>query len=372
MARLPLHFVRCPACGHVWNRAFFPDAIPYSEQPNRMFNSGMRWQRHIARLVEATLAQLPPEPTVIEIGCGCGHFLHALAQRWPGRYIGFDPNGSASGDFTFHCRLFDPWQDVPVFAPHLVIMRHVLEHFQEPAMFLHRMAWAAHSVPHAVRMLIEVPCIDRVLTTGRLADLFYEHPQQFTTSSFSQLLGACGEVEELQRAYDGEVLVGLVRLQVPEVLRDRAQASACFAAQSQAARTTIAQQLDDLVRSGARVAIWGGTGKAAAFMHHFDVDAQRFALVVDSDIQKVGTYVPGTGQRIQFRDVLKTMTVDVLIIPTQWRAWDILAEMEREGIVASRILIEHEGRLIDFLRDPHPYRPSTETSVPCRPEVCPS
>jgi hypothetical protein len=104
------------------------------------------------------------------------------------------------------------------------------------------------------------------------------------------------------------------------------------------------------------VAIWGGTGKSAACMHHFGVDAARFPLVVDSDPDKVGTFVPGTGQRILFRDALKGMSVDVVIIPTQWRAKDIIAEMAREGIAAGKVLIEHGGRLIDFALEAHPYR----------------
>jgi hypothetical protein len=111
-----------------------------------------------------------------------------------------------------------------------------------------------------------------------------------------------------------------------------------------------------LAKSGGIVAIWGGTGKAAAFIHQFDADASRFPLVVDSDSGKAGTFVPGIGQEIVHRDALKGMTIDAIIIPTQWRAMDIAAEMQREGIRPRKILIEHEGRLIDFLGDEHPYR----------------
>ncbi len=113
--------------------------------------------------------------------------------------------------------------------------------------------------------------------------------------------------------------------------------------------------MDALAASGDRVAIWGGTGKAAAFIHQFGADAARFPLVVDSDPDKAGTFVPGTGQEIVFRDVLRTSPVDVVIIPTQWRAKDIVAEMEREGIRPLKVLIEHGGQLVDFMADEHPY-----------------
>lgn len=73
-------------------------------------------------------------------------------------------------------------------------------------------------------------------------------------------------------------------------------------------------------------------------MHRFGVDATRFPLVVDSDPDKVGTFVPGTGQRIVFRDALKGMSVELVIIPSHWRAKDITAEMAREGIVPGTVV----------------------------------
>lgn len=133
------------------------------------------------------------------------------------------------------------------------------------------------------------------------------------------------------------------------------------------ARAVIRAQLADLHASGRRVAIWGGTGKSAAFMNRHGVDAERFPTVVDSDPAKVGTHVPGTGQQIRFRDWLLDHPVDVVLIPPQWRARDIMEEMARHGIRCEAVLIEHGGRLIDFVRDDHPYQrpaPTPETAAP--------
>jgi hypothetical protein len=106
------------------------------------------------------------------------------------------------------------------------------------------------------------------------------------------------------------------------------------------------------------VAVWGGTGKSAAFMGRYGVDAGRVPIVVDSDAGKAGTFVPGTGQDIRPSLWLKDHPVEVIIIPPQWRAADILGEIERNGITYETILIEHGGRLIDFVHDEHPYRAS--------------
>jgi SAM-dependent methyltransferase len=360
MTRYEQDFVQCPACTHVWNRAFRYEDVPYQRNPNRMFNKGALWKGHLATSGETLLARLPQRPTVVEIGCGEGHFIRGIAQRCNGggRFVGFDPNTSAeSGNgIEFHARLFDPLVDMPAMAPDAILIRHCLEHLTDPAALVEALAWGATRLGKACLLFVESPCIDRVFKTRRLADFYFEHVSQFTTESFRTLLARGGDLFEVAHGYDGEVIYALVRLGVPAAARDRAEAAAAFLAASEESRDVISAQLDALAAQGARVAIWGGTGKGAAFMQQFGADADRFPLVVDSDAGKAGTHVPGLGQRIEFRDVLKDAPVDVLIIPTQWRARDIVGEMEAEGIRAGRILIEHEGRLIDFLADPHPYR----------------
>ena len=218
------------------------------------------------------------------------------------------------------------------------------------------MAWGAASLSKPCWLFAEVPCIDRAIETGRLVDFFYEHPSQFTTSSFKALLERAGEIVELAHGYDQEVVYALVRLGVPAAPTQRVAQAANFHSQANAYRSAIRAQLSELAASGKKFAIWGGTGKAAAFINQYGADAQRFPLVVDSDPDKSGTFVPGTGQEIVFRDILKTQPADVVIIPTQWRARDIVAEMTREGIVPALVLIEHQGRLIDFMDGDHPYR----------------
>jgi len=101
--------------------------------------------------------------------------------------------------------------------------------------------------------------------------------------------------------------------------------------------------------------VWGGTGKSAAFINRYSLDRERFPIVVDSDAAKVGTFVPGTGQEIRSRDWMIKHPDAVVIIPPQWRALDIVLEMEAAGIAFKRVLIEHEGALIDYFADAHPY-----------------
>lgn len=306
------------------------------------------------------VSMLPSNPTVIDIGCGEGHFVRGIAQAMngEGRFLGFDPNATPESGVgvEFHARYFDPIQDILALAPDLLIMRHVLEHLTDPAAFIDQLAWGAAQLGKPVRFFAEMPCIDKVFSSKRLVDFFYEHPSQFTTQSFQALMNQGGKVLALNHGYDGEVVYGLIELGIPKTCQANAEQAVSFYEQAQRSQQAIQSQLRVLIASGKKVAIWGGTGKAAAFIHYFEADAEDFPLVVDSDMDKVGTYVPKTGQIIQYRDVLKASKVDIVIIPPQWRAKDIVAEMERECIHVDQILIEHNHQLINFYKDDHPYK----------------
>lgn len=196
-----------------------------------------------------------------------------------------------------------------------------------------------------------------MLETGRTVDLYYEHNSHFTTNSFTRMLNRCfATIEEIGHGYDGEIVYALARMAGVREHVQAAAASKAYVAGVRAARVSIAGRLEELFRSGRPVAIWGGTGKSAAFINHYRLDAKRFPVVVDSDADKVGTYVPGMGQEIRSRDWLLTNPVEVIIIPSQWRAQDILVEMDAAGIAGETILIEHNGQLVDFRSGSHPYR----------------
>lgn len=357
MDRHPHDFVQCPDCSHVWNRSFTYDAIPYANNPNRMYNKGGIWKGHLATTRDLLIRNLGDNPTVIDVGCGEGHFVRGVSEvcEGKGRFIGFDPSAApeTGQGVEFHARYFEPLKDMPKFNPDAVVIRHVLEHLTNPSALLDELAWGSVSLPGRCWLFVEVPCIDRVLETNRLADFFYEHTSHFTTESFRRLMERAGTIMELGHGYDGEVVYALVKLNVPTKLNAMKSMDFCLRAEKSIA--DIRRTLDRMAASGDSIAIWGGTGKAAAFIHQFGADADRFPIVVDSDPEKAGTFVPGTGQLIRLSDTLKSDPVDYIIIPTQWRARDIEAEMERKGITAKDILIEHDGCLISLVTGNHPY-----------------
>lgn len=361
MPRYGLEFIRCLRCGHIYNRSFEYQHVPYVKQPNLMYNASPLWQKHQQAICERLAALLPSDPVVIEIGCGSGGFLKRLAQQvGAGRFIGFDPNNQsqfAEGDLMLVPELFIPVRDLPEYKPDLILSRHVLEHLINPLAFLQAVAFYSSSYGQKPRLFFEVPCVDRILKYGRLEDLYYEHNSHFTSHSFETLLKSLpAEIEFIEHGYNQEVIFGLIQLSILKTQSNILAETQVFRQAAQRACEQIPAQIQQLIAGGQRLALWGGTGKGAAFVHHFNLASGELPLVVvDSDLAKVGTYVPGTPYRIESPQKLLAEPVDVILIPAQWRAQDIVREIQESGIPFKQLLLEHEGCLVDFFSSEHPY-----------------
>ena len=277
MARLPVDFVRCVECGHVYNPAFDYAQVPYSDKPNLMFNRGALWSQFLEDTIDKMLHVVSDNPTVVEIGHGDGSLIAALAEVRPeGRFVGFDPHGAtrAEGNLELRAALFEPEKHLAELRPDLVVSRHVLEHLNSPLAFLQRIAFAAARLGREQLAYFEVPCVDRALATGRTVDFYYEHNSQFSTQSFRKMLSRCGAtINSVGHGYGGEVIYGFVALGGQQRRLQIADEARAFLEAADAGLKTITIQLDELVASGACVAIWA----ALASRRHLSIDTASIA-----------------------------------------------------------------------------------------------
>lgn len=276
-----MHLVEDQSSGLVYNAAFRPELLNYDAHYQNEQALSPLFKTHleaVMTIVEHTLGC----QALIEVGCGKGTFLEMLLARGVD-ITGFDP--AYEGDNPRVKRhSFSP--DLGITARGLVL-RHVLEHIQNPLDFL-RQLQAANS--GCGRIYIEVPCFDWILERRAWFDVFYEHVNYFRLSDFHRMFA---EVVECGRLFGGQylyVVAELASLREPQF--DAANAvdfPMDFLRHCDNDTTTVASP----------AAIWGGASKGVIFALLRARAGQPVATVIDINPAKQGKYLPATGLRVQ-------------------------------------------------------------------------
>ena len=116
--------------------------------------------------------------SLLEVGCGKGTFLEHLQSR--GFEVqGVDPAYEGTNPAVVKA-MFTPELD---FTPARVILRHVLEHVQDPVGFLGQIRDANGGTG---AIYIEVPCFDWICAHRAWFDVFYEHVNYFRLADLAR------------------------------------------------------------------------------------------------------------------------------------------------------------------------------------------
>ena len=323
---LPLNFVQCINCGHIFNTEFIYENINYKNNDNLMFNNSLCWGECINQTKEFLISTLSENSVVVEIGCGNGEFLHSLAKKRPdSKFYGFDPNNTSGIDseisnLFFYKDYFDLSDDLKRLKPNLIISRHMLEHLSMPSEFLQTLVYHCEKNNIPTKLYIEVPCVDNAIQDNRISDFYYEHNSHFTSESFVALFTVSGcRIVRIQTIFNNEVLAGLVAINYADCKVEKVNQANSFIKNSIAVKKNMEQVKKQLLFKKQPIVIWGGSGKAAMFINYFNFNKEDFPIVVDSDRRKQIFFVPKAGQKICSPDILHEIPPSIIIIATKWR-----------------------------------------------------
>ncbi len=202
--------------GLVHNAAFDANLLDYDGAYQNEQGHSALFKAHmeaVANLVETHMGRRD----LVEVGCGKGTFLEMLLARGT-EVVGYDPAYEGNNPLVQR-KSFT--RELGITGEGL-ILRHVLEHIQDPVTFLHRLA-AANG--HRGLIYIEVPCLDWICTRRAWFDIFYEHVNDFRLSDFQRIFG---RVVHAARAFGGQyltVIADLATLRRP--VRDPVDAEEC-------------------------------------------------------------------------------------------------------------------------------------------------
>ena len=353
--RYPMNFHTCANCGHIFNVDFDYSVIPYDEDSNLMYNSGGGWQDFMQEYLEGAITRHDFSGTTwLDIGCGDGHFL-TRAKDVCGdiSIIGYEPgieaeNAKKAGIDTYR-DYFVAERDLPTHKPDVLVCRHVIEHLDRPKAFVTDIAYWCTIYKIFPLFIAEVPRIDKAVSQSRINDYLYEHVSNFTERSFQTMFEMAGyEVSHIQPGYHDEVVVIEAK---PRTLPHLSEIKAChdaYKANIEALDTDVQIKIMNLTAGGKTIAFWGGTGKGASFLNNFGLSVDEFPIVIDSDYNKCGKFVPGMAQELRPPEYLNDNPVDMIVITTQWRAKDIYAEIQRRKIPFETVYVLHGRELIQY------------------------
>jgi Methyltransferase domain/C-methyltransferase C-terminal domain len=283
-ARGDVKLVRDPRTGLIFNQAFRPELMQYdADYQNEQAVSAV-FRRHLGDVCEVIEKHFRG-CSLIEVGCGKGHFLEMLQLR-DFTITGLDPAYEG----------VNPSVVKEYFSPEIglraqgIVLRHVLEHVQDPVGFL---AKIRDSNGGAGRIYIEVPCFDWICGHRAWFDVFYEHVNYFRAADFHRMFGV---VHESNHVFDGQylyVVADLASLRVPTV---RQNDDFTFPRDFLATVTMNAKKIKSARAN--RTAIWGGASKGVTFALFMEREGARIDAVVDVNPAKHGKYLPGTGLEV--------------------------------------------------------------------------
>ena len=262
--------------GLVYNADFRPELMVYDSRYQNEQAVSPLFQEHltsISQIVERGMGR----DQLIEVGCGKGFFLERLLGQGF-NVTGFDPTYEG-GNPRVQRRYFTP--GVANRANGL-ILRHVLEHVQDPVNFLEQLR---ESNQGGGKIYIEVPCFDWICEHRAWFDIFYEHVNYFRLSDFSRMFGS---IIESGRVFGGQylyVVADLSTLKKPQIDFD----------DTVSFPDNFTQHIADLEQS----AIWGGASKGVIFALIKERAGTSISTVIDINPAKQGKYLPATGLLVQ-------------------------------------------------------------------------
>lgn len=267
--------------GLIYNAAFQPELMVYDELYQNEQGTSPHFQAHLDSVADI-IARTIGTDQLVEVGCGKGLFLEKLLQRGM-EIVGFDPAYEGSNP-RIKKEYFGTNTDV---TGRGLILRHVLEHIQDPVSFLTKLSQANGGTG---LIYIEVPCFEWICERRAWFDIFYEHVNYFRIRDFRRMFSnivECGHTFGGQYIY---VVAELASIRQPVFdISDQLQFPADFS-------DVLVSRDEQELNAGI---VWGAGSKGVIFALMHERAGMPVKSIIDINPVKQGKYIAVTGLRVQ-------------------------------------------------------------------------
>jgi SAM-dependent methyltransferase len=341
-----LHMSFCENCGFVFNQAFDPNLMQYSESYNNTQEASGHFVAHIEKMKNRLITAGVRNARIVEAGCGKGYFLKSLIADTSlnNTGIGFDPTYEGDealfdGRLRFRKEYFDH-RCVDI-EPDTLVCRHVIEHVDRPLEFLREIKMALRHSPHC-RLFFETPCIDWIFATRTIWDFFYEHCSIFSAQSIKFLFEKIGfSVTALDSVFSDQYLWLEAKNQAqPQPASPQPHKTAALLQQFVEAEQQQIQQWLKLLqhyRQVGPVAVWGAGAKGVTFVNLLDPQKELVDCLVDVNPDKHERFVPGTAHPVRTPAYLDGRGFAAIIVMNPNYRDEIASLLQQHGCEAELI-----------------------------------
>ena len=244
---------------------------------------------------------------VLEVGCGDGFFLNALAEAGAVAH-GVEPSAvqrrvAESRGLAVEDGVLSQGRCLATGPFDAFVTRQVLEHVDDIRDFL---LTVRANLATGAAGLVEVPNLDTLVSGKRFFDFIPEHVNYFSPRSLRLALELAGfETVGLDAVDNGESLRALVRWPGASDYADLSH-------RVDSLRADISSFVDGCRAQGKRVAIWGAGGKGISMLAVAHLEG--IELLVDGDPGKQGSFTPVSHLRVESPTQLADRGIGAVII----------------------------------------------------------